>query len=81
MKDCFPKGTQTIISIMKKSNKKKKSEILLGASLQKAPSPSDMRDCAILRGSLEHFPLSPCTPLRCGRFSVGRQRALSRSVR
>lgn len=80
MKDCFPKGTQTIISIMKKSNKKK-SEILLGASLQKAPSPSNMRDCAILRGSPEHFPLSPCTPLRCGGFSVGRQRALSHSVR
>lgn len=29
MKDCFPKGTQTIISIMEKSNKKKKVKYCL----------------------------------------------------
>ena len=60
MKDCFPKDTQTIISIILKSNKKK-SKILHGASLQKALSPSITGVIApSLGGSPEHsFPLNP----------------------
>lgn len=66
MKDCT-KGTQTIISIIKKLIK---GEILLGASLQKAPSPSNMRDCAILGGSLEHFPSFRLYPSALWQVSV-----------